>query len=583
MLFSKIKCQKKIKYLNNNNFFQIIIIILFGIILTCVYGTKVTSVNTVWELGDEAGYLCNAAYFTGTDWSDVAKKMPYFGYGYSALLIPLFFICKNSINLIHGAIIFNIICILLAYFIQIYVMSIVCDKCNRTVLAIFAFIVSLHPYLASNTLKILCEVFLTMWVWLIAYFLILSFKYRKKRFFIMLGMVTSYSFFIHTRAIVVICTMALILLSYFFMKKLSLKEMFSFGIPFLFTFAILYAIKKNIISESMHLLEGDVRTSTNLIDSKYIMLRIQWLFRDFHLYIISFCGKILYLITSTGGIILFGISECCKGIKECYIARDDNKLILYLFFGISFLTMIFACTLNGAGTADNFTYIFYSRYYEFTVMPIIFLGLYGEIYNIKKHKEYLIYISISLVSGIITQRARDVLLVSDEIHIDTARIPGFTYLISQNNNYRMFILNAILYSVLFLVIFCALKKMKYRKILIPLLVFMIMFSNSSKCMEKVLEINASFYDDIKVADYILEHEDKNEVLFVDSDFQWKHYYSRMQVLIKEKKLEILPEESADIIEEGKCYITYLTSPLGKRLESEGKLMEKGAVFGVYSN
>ena len=216
-------------------------------------------------------------------------------------------------------------------------------------------------------------------------------------------------------------------------------------------------------------------------------------------------------------------------------------------------------------------------------MPIIFLGLYGGIYNFKKHKEYLIYIFITLVSGIIAQRARDVLLVSDEIHIDTARIPGFTYLISQNNNYRMFILNAILYSVLFLVTFCVLTKMKYRKILIPLLAFLVIFSNSSKCMEKVLEINASFYDDIKVADYILEHEDKNEVLFVDSNFQWKHYYSRMQVLIKEKKLEILSEESADIIEEGKFYITYLTSQLGKRLESEGKLMEKGAVFGVYSN
>ena len=85
-----------------------LMVIVLGVGIILLYGSKIFSLHTVWELGDEAGYLWNAAYFTGTDWSSFASVYAYSGYGYSVILIPLFWIARNGIQLIRGAYIINI-------------------------------------------------------------------------------------------------------------------------------------------------------------------------------------------------------------------------------------------------------------------------------------------------------------------------------------------------------------------------------------------------------------------------------------------------------------------------------------------
>lgn len=572
-----------LEFFGNNRYIQKCIIIFWGLLLVIIYGSKITSINTVWELGDEAGYLCNAAYFAGSDWSDVAASLPYFGYGYSVILVPLFFLCKNGIELIHGAIFVNTICLLLSYFIQISVMQVVCDECSKAWLAFFAFIVSMAPYLASNTLKVLCEVFLTMWVWLIAYVLTKVFKNRTTTNFILLGLVTGYIFFIHTRAIVVVGTVWLIIGGFFLGKRVNVKELVSFVIPFMILTVVLYMIKNNIITSSMQIAKGDARENINMIGGNYLLLRLKWLFADFYLYVISFTGKVLYLIASTGGMILFGITAWIKGIRESYSDNDDNKLILYLYIGAIFFFMLVACVLNGAGTKENFTYIFYSRYYEFTIFPMVFLGLYTSVSHRKNYRTYVIYCVVTIIAGLITLTAHNVLLESDEVHMDTARIPGFTYLVLQDSSFTTFIMHTVVYSILIIMLFAFFQNTKKLRSIIPILVLGILLSNSNKCMDKVLSASNNAFDDVQLAEYVMEQIEEDEVIFVDSDFKWSCYYSRMQVLLKEKKLTVIPEERAESLEKGKFYLTYLSSKLGIQLENEGKLLKKGSVFGVYSN
>ena len=57
----------------------------------------------------------------------------------------------------------------------------------------------------------------------------------------------------------------------------------------------------------------------------------------------------------------------------------------------------------------------------------------------------------------------------------------------------------------------------------------------------------------------------------------------MQVLIKDKKLKVIPNQDMSQIDKGTYFITYMSSELGKKYENEGKLVKKGAVFGVYQN
>ena len=79
---------------------QNIIAIMGAIIIGFILGKNIPNATTVWELGDEAGYLSNAVYFLGKNWDDVRAEMPYFAYGYSVFLIPIylfiFFLCKKN-------------------------------------------------------------------------------------------------------------------------------------------------------------------------------------------------------------------------------------------------------------------------------------------------------------------------------------------------------------------------------------------------------------------------------------------------------------------------------------------------------
>lgn len=65
------------------------------------------SIEFFTVLDDEFGYWGNAAYLAGLDWSGVISEIPYYSYGYSLLLVPLFFIFDNPIHMYKAAIILN--------------------------------------------------------------------------------------------------------------------------------------------------------------------------------------------------------------------------------------------------------------------------------------------------------------------------------------------------------------------------------------------------------------------------------------------------------------------------------------------
>ena len=374
---SKIDCMQMI---NTDRRMQIGIILLLGLVLIGIYGSNIKNINTVWELADEAGYLCNAAYLSGTDWSDVATTIPYYGYGYSIVLIPLFFLCKNGVQLIRGAICINIICVFILYFLQIYVISAMFKKLEKAVIALFSFLVCLQPYLMGNSFNVRCESFLTMWLWLIAELLIITLKNQKIINYSFLALATVFIFFIHTRAIIVAGVVWIILLGLTLKKDISIKNIICYSIIFVVGFLLLFKLKKSIITTSMHLVVDDSTTNTNLLSVDYIRQRIQWLLVDYKLYIIAFCSKILYSIFSTGGMILYGFKEMVYQIRDTYINKNIIKNATCVYFFLCFVFMMMACTLNGVGDADNFAYLFYGRYYEYTISVFIFMGLYSAVY-----------------------------------------------------------------------------------------------------------------------------------------------------------------------------------------------------------
>ena len=571
------KCKWKYKEIVNNKWIELMIGCLLGIVLLCIYSSKIADINTVWELGDEAGYLCNAAYFSGTDWGDVAARLPYYGFGYSVVLTPLFWICHTGIQLIRGAIMVNIVCIILMYVLQVYVLSHIYKRSME--MYICAFISCIHPYLMTNTFKVLCETILSMWIFLIAFLLIRLMKKNRILDAVLLGITTGYILYIHTRAIVIIPVVIILTVIIFKMKQISLGSLIAFIATLAITLVVLYLVKKGIVTHSMRMEIGDARETTNMLSGDYLWERITWFINDFPLYIIAFNAKLFYLIISTGGIICFGVWEVCKGLKESVKEKKWIHFTVLLFFGAIFAVMLLACTLNGVGLSDNFTYLFYSRYYEYVTIPMILLGIYSIVFREYKKTIYSIFVIITAITGIITQLAGRVYLDTGEIHLDTARIPGFSYLILEDDNFNTFILHGTLYGIVLVVLLAWIKQRKHT-FAVLILAGCILGSSSRNCIDRILEVNERAYADEEIARYF-EEKGVTEVGFLNTEYEWSEFYSRMQVLLKDRKLRVIEEQDLNQLEDGTCFVSYTNSAIAQKMEESGKLVKKGADFGIY--
>ena len=120
---------QKIKELLSSKWFTWFILVGGAMALIYYYGKRIPYINGVWELVDEYGYLVNAAYMSGTEWEYMTNS--YYGYGYSILLIPLFWLCNTGIEIIRGAIWINVICVVALFFVQYLLLSKLVKDINK--------------------------------------------------------------------------------------------------------------------------------------------------------------------------------------------------------------------------------------------------------------------------------------------------------------------------------------------------------------------------------------------------------------------------------------------------------------------
>ena len=101
----------------DKNIFADFVMISGAVILFAILRKSIVNADTVWELADEAGYLSNTAYFLGHDWEDVRATMPYYAYGYSVFLIPVYLFTNTGVELIRGAMYINLFFAIGTYFL----------------------------------------------------------------------------------------------------------------------------------------------------------------------------------------------------------------------------------------------------------------------------------------------------------------------------------------------------------------------------------------------------------------------------------------------------------------------------------
>ena len=210
---------KKIPSFNNITFILCIncIILLF----LSIYNIKHLVQPSV--LNDEFGYWANAAYIFGYDWSGVSFLSPYYSYGYSLLLAPLFFI-QDSIVRYQAAIVLNAVFYILSYLISY--------KCARKIFPIskssFTALFCMIPALYSNNLLqanlAWTEATLYLCFWILFYLLLLIKTQPKLYYFLFLAIVSVYMYATHQRTLGAVIALFIVIILLIATRQITWKH-----------------------------------------------------------------------------------------------------------------------------------------------------------------------------------------------------------------------------------------------------------------------------------------------------------------------------------------------------------------------
>lgn len=579
--------KKKNKIMKDLNW-QIILIITLGILLACFYGCHISSLHALWELGDEAVYLWNAAYFTGTDWDNFAGEYAYCAYGYSVVLIPLFWIVNNGIQLVKGAYVINVLCVLGMYLILIKLLKEMTDKPRSLSIPIIAFISSLTPYTVSNTLKVLCENFLAFWYSLLVLLLCLAIKRQKKIYMILLGICGAFIFYIHTRAIVAVGLLGLTMILNAIKKKGKQAEYAILSIILMMVFLVLlYLIKVNIIEyKSAAKQAAGMGTEVgNIIRLSNISTTLQWL--SLGGCFSHFIAKIFYSVSATGAVLMPGF--LCMGKRVCAFWKAKDSMgknyavsIVMSFVMAAYGLMIVAVVLMGTGA--DLRYLVYGRYYEYMLPVILSFCLFFFIESSKEisRKEMLMCLIFVLCIGVGTQFWCISNLPKQDVFIDTNRLASWSKAITMNGELDAVLNFLILVYAGYMFCYAVVYKKKYAKWIVLPMVFISLWVNNVVCLDEIHNIHNKTIGDTEIAEYLINNVDSEKIYMLDDNsFRIPFYYSKMQVYLKDNRLYVMEPKESEHIETGSYVIVYSSTGLKETILSDYQFLMQGPAFILY--
>ncbi len=348
--------------------------------------------------GDEFGYWSNGATFAGFDWHELSKQNGWFGFGYGILLQILLRLPFKASLIYNIAILLNVLFLVIIYEIAIKVFREITREYSYGIFE--EYIIPLIATIGSSTLYYshytMCEVFLTLLYWIIIYTAIKIFENDTWPRVFFFAIVNGCIFIVHLRSIGIV-TISVFFLFYLLKKrgkKFAFKTIISVLLILSFFF-VSFFIKRiingiwnapNLISCGNNKITSSA--GANGISSIYSSLIAAFSAEGFFNLLIAMCGRALYSIISSCGILVFcfpDITKCVKNLRKFF--NFGKSEIVFIFGILCFLCMLVESSItNSWGFDGRYDYLVYGRYHEFTIGILI---LYSLRYLLEKEKKSL--------------------------------------------------------------------------------------------------------------------------------------------------------------------------------------------------
>ena len=359
---------------------EYIILFSFVVLIFLIYLSHINELGSFYVLDDEFGYWGNAAYLAGYDWSSAVSNISYYSYGYSIILVPLFWIFDNPIYMYRAAIIINAVMLSGSFLICYYIAKKLSKFENKYLLMAISFVIAIYPayIVQANVAWSECALIFTCWL-IVLCFVGMNEKTNSFKF-LFLGVLSTYVYIIHQRSLGVFISSIIVVSFVKIVKRINWKQL-SFYLLTVFIMLIIHKFVKNDIQTNNYLLSGTINNN----DFAGQIVKVRNLFTSDGLknFINIFISQFFYLGASSFLLCYVGLYEMVICFRQNIIGYDKgvvlNKIInnekIHLFFFL-FLSLFSTLIISAIFmiNPNRIDHVIYGRYVEMILGPIILVG-----------------------------------------------------------------------------------------------------------------------------------------------------------------------------------------------------------------
>ena len=379
--------------------------ILLGLTLLIfiIHVRHLGSLGIITVLDDEFGYWGNAAYLAGLDWSGIVSKIPYYSYGYSLLLVPLFFIFDRPDYIYKSAIVLNGVMLSASFLLCFDIALKLAKGFDKKMLMGTAFLIFMYPaYIAYSNIAY-TECLLIFIIWLLSWcFTDLSNKSRNFKF-VLIGFLTMYLYMVHQRALGVLIASICVIIVMNVLGRINLRKVLLVFLPMIILFLV-HVYLKDYIQTQLWLNNSGNLTNDYLAQASKISQIFQG--DGFIALIKASLGHVFYIGAASYLLGYFGIYELLTKIVKAVVATVRNRKLEILscdhyfpLYAFLLIAVLFSLAINIIFMINPFRMdqIVYGRYIDMIMGPLILLGFISLINNESNQNRVFWMISIGFI------------------------------------------------------------------------------------------------------------------------------------------------------------------------------------------
>ena len=346
---------------------------------------------------DEFGTIAGAAFAAGYNWAGVVSLIPYYGFGYSFLMAPLFMLGLAPSAVHIGMLFYNTVCLAFCGVICYRILTKIFNFENIKLCVLLSVTtVFLAPNLLETNL-VMNESMLFLLNWIVLYLLLVMHKRiedgkKNTLLSLLLAFVLCYGFLVHTRVIYIWGAAAVFIVLHLLISKRLLVNL-----PvFLSSFAVFFLLFRLIVSKVQAALwSGSGAVIDNTVESLGVGLnQLLEVFsgRAVIIALKTLIGQLYSVFVFTGGFAFILFAALLAGIiclivpkfraRVLSFVRGNKALVLAIAFtAVQMAAIIILLCLNSIEKTSlefgyvNTKYFLYARYWAACAAPGTMLAI----------------------------------------------------------------------------------------------------------------------------------------------------------------------------------------------------------------